>query len=155
MMVNLPFMVWVIVISVPIVVAEETAVYNANPSNYLTLFDLLTPGDTHNLSAGTYTEGLSIYDLNGTESQPIIIMRSASGARAVFTRRWGAPFVNGVIEGNLIVDTIGYNMQINIKTAVPACQECPQPIEKRLFGIMYSARPTMRLRGEMRIPICW
>jgi hypothetical protein len=188
--------------------AEETAVYNANPSNYLTLLNQLNPGDTLNLAAGTYSDGLQIYDMNGTAAQPIIIKGPDTNPRAIFEAdscfcyntieiqdssyieiynleldgnqlngvdavkaggdqdtnwahhitldnlyihdhdngqqtvgistkipawNWiirnniidsagtgmylgnsdgGAPFVNGLIEGNLIVDTIGYNMQI-------------------------------------------
>ncbi len=190
----------------PNVTASTATVYNGNPSNYRTLLDGLQAGDTLLLEAGTYTEGLPIYDMVGTAVSPIIIQGAESGARAVFTARgccntieiqdsayveiynleldgqnlngvdavkaggnentnwthhitlenlyihshdngqqtvgistkipawdWvirrniidsagtgiylgnsngNAPFVRGLIEGNLIVDTIGYNMQI-------------------------------------------
>ncbi len=193
-------------------------VYNGNPSNYLTQLDLLGPGDTLVLAAGTYTDGLPIYDMQGTAAEPIIITGPQSGALAVFQANscicfntieiqdssyveirnleldgqqlngvdavkasgnqdtnwahhitlenlyihshdngqqtvgistkipawdWvirnnvidsagtgiylgnsdgGAPFISGLIEGNVILDTPGYNMQIkhqNGRTAVP------------------------------------
>jgi len=184
------------------------ATYNGTPSDYLTLLNNLQPGDTLQLAAGTYTQGLPIDGLNGTSGNPIIIAGPESGAPAVFTARsccntvsiqdtsyveirnleldglnlpnidavkaestgslshhitlenlyihshnanqqtvgistkhpawdWvirnniidsagtgiylgnsdgSAPFINGLIEGNLIKDTTGYNMQIKHQT---------------------------------------
>ncbi len=57
--------------------------YNGNPSNYLTLLDQLQPGDTLALAAGTYTDGLPIYDMNGTATMPIKIEGPEAGT-AVF-----------------------------------------------------------------------
>jgi hypothetical protein len=188
-------------------------VYNGNPSNYRTLLSGLAAGDTLQLAAGTYTQGLPLSNLNGAAGNPIIITGPASGARAVFqadacicvntvsirdasyieirnleldgmglagvdavkaestasfahhitlenlyihghdadqqtvgistkTPTWdwvirrniiasagtgmylgdsngGAPFVNGLIEGNLITDTIGYNLQIKHQIGRP------------------------------------
>lgn len=184
-------------------------IYNGDPGNYRSLLDQLQPGDTLQLEAGTYTEGLPLNNLNGTAAAPIIIAGPENGARAVFTARtccntisivtssyveiynleldgqdlggvdavkvegtannwahhitlenlyihrhdngqqtvgintkapawnWtvrrniiasagtgmyfgdsdgGDPFVNSLIEGNLIVDTIGYNIQIKHQT---------------------------------------
>ncbi|HEX9924154.1 MAG TPA: hypothetical protein VGD99_15970 [Anaerolineae bacterium] len=183
--------------------------YNGDPTNYLSWFDDLTPGDTLVLAAGIYTDGLLIDDMNGTAGNPIVITGPESGSPAVFKARgccntvsirnssyvqirhleldgrdgggtklagvdavkaesdgqwahhitlenltiynhdgdqqtvgistkcpawdWvirgniidsagtgmylgdsdgGAPFINGLIEGNLVKDTIGYNVQI-------------------------------------------
>ena len=68
-------------------------VIQANPSNYLQLLDTLKPGDTLQLAAGNYgvtssgadtsdVPGLPIFDLNGTEAQPITIAGPTSGAPA-------------------------------------------------------------------------
>ncbi len=194
-------------------------IYNGNPSNYRTLLDSLQAGDTLMLVAGTYTEGLPIYDMNGTAVNPIIITGPTNGARAVFTARtccntieiqnssyieiynleldgqnlsgvdavkaggdeninWAhhitlenlyihshdngqqtvgistkipswdwvirhniidsagtglylgnsngnAPFIRGLIEGNLIVDTVGYNMQIKHQNPRPSLAGMP------------------------------
>jgi hypothetical protein len=59
-------------------------IYNGNPGNYRDLLDILVAGDTLLLAAGTYTEGLPIYDMNGTAGAPITIAGPESGARAVF-----------------------------------------------------------------------
>ena len=182
----------------------------ANPINYRNLLANLQPGDTLQLEAGTYTQGLPIDNLHGTVGQPVVIAGPNSGPRAIFTGRsccntvslrdssyieirnleldgsglavdavkaegnanwthhitlenlfihnhaanqqivgintkspaWGwvirnniinsagtgiylgdsngsAPFVAGLIEGNLIVDTLGYNMQIKHQNPRP------------------------------------
>lgn len=59
-------------------------IYNGNPANYRGILNTLLAGDTLLLAAGTYTEGLPIYDMNGTAVAPIIIAGPANGARAVF-----------------------------------------------------------------------
>lgn len=59
-------------------------VYNGNPGNYLSFLSLLQPGDTLLLAAGTYTDGLPIYDMNGLPGAPIVIAGPAAGPRAVF-----------------------------------------------------------------------
>ncbi len=45
----------------------------ATPSNYQQVFDTLKAGDTLQLAAGSYTDGLWISDLHGSEAAPIII----------------------------------------------------------------------------------
>src|SRR2546430_1974234 len=59
-------------------------VYNANPENYRNLLVLLQPGDTLSLVSGTYTRGLPIHNLNGSDTAPITIMGPFLGARAIF-----------------------------------------------------------------------
>lgn len=59
------------------------AEYNVDPSNYRDYLSTLQPGDTLNLSAGQYTNGLSITDLVGTAGAPITITGPESGAPAV------------------------------------------------------------------------
>jgi hypothetical protein len=72
--------------------ATSGTVYQANPSNYLSLLRGLRPGDTLVLAAGNYDNpadvpGLPIFDLNGTASQPIVITGPESGPRAVLLGR--------------------------------------------------------------------
>lgn len=56
---------------------------NANPGNYVSLISTLTPGDTLLLAPGNYTNGLKIFNIMGTSTQPIVIM--GSGDTTVFT----------------------------------------------------------------------
>jgi len=57
---------------------------DADPSNYKTILPTLKPGDTLNLAPGTYTSGLNITNLNGSEGAWITIAGPASGPPAVF-----------------------------------------------------------------------
>jgi hypothetical protein len=68
-------------------------VIQADASNYLQLLDTLKPGDTLRLAAGNYgvngdgtdtgdVPGLPIFDLNGTEAQPITLAGPTSGPPA-------------------------------------------------------------------------
>lgn len=68
------------------------AVIKANPSNYLTLLRALKPGETLELEAGVYDDpndvpGLPIFELAGTETQPILITGPESGPRPKFLGR--------------------------------------------------------------------
>jgi len=56
----------------------------ADPSTYKGLLSTLKPGDTLVLAPGTYTGGLPISNLNGTEDAWITIRGPASGAAAIF-----------------------------------------------------------------------
>lgn len=58
--------------------------YQGNPANYRSLLAQLQPGDTLQLSAGTYVDQLPISDLHGTPAAWIRIQGPASGAPAVF-----------------------------------------------------------------------
>ncbi len=49
---------------------------SANPSNYTSFLSSLTAGDTLYLAAGTYTNNLTLNNLNGTAIAPIVIMGS-------------------------------------------------------------------------------
>jgi MYXO-CTERM domain-containing protein len=56
----------------------------ADPANYLELLPTLKPGDTLVLAAGTYTGGLPISNLEGSDAAWITIRGPASGAPAIF-----------------------------------------------------------------------
>ncbi|UQA58494.1 MYXO-CTERM sorting domain-containing protein [Polyangium aurulentum] len=64
--------------------AAAARAVDADPTNYLTVLATLKPGDTLNLAPGTYTSGLPISGLNGTEDAWITIAGPASGAPAIF-----------------------------------------------------------------------
>jgi MYXO-CTERM domain-containing protein len=57
---------------------------DADPTNYTAVLPTLKPGDTLNLAPGTYTQGLNVTGLNGTEAAWITISGPASGPPAVF-----------------------------------------------------------------------
>jgi MYXO-CTERM domain-containing protein len=59
------------------------AIVPADPSNYRTLIPTLQPGDTLDLAAGDYPDGLPITDLVGTASDPIVITGPETGVPAV------------------------------------------------------------------------
>ncbi|MBK8253351.1 MAG: right-handed parallel beta-helix repeat-containing protein [Polyangiaceae bacterium] len=63
--------------------ASPALALDGNPSNYESLLPTLKPGDTLNLAPGTYTGGLNINALNGTEEAPIVIV-GPSDHSAVF-----------------------------------------------------------------------
>lgn len=52
----------------------NATVINANPDNYTTFIQSLTPGDTLYLASGTYIKNLTLNNVHGTASQPIVIM---------------------------------------------------------------------------------
>ena len=58
---------------------------NATPSNYRSLIAGLIPGDRLLLAAGTYTQGLPIWNKNGQPGQCIVFEGPASGSPAHFT----------------------------------------------------------------------
>jgi hypothetical protein len=95
----------------------STTVIAANPSNYLERLALLKPGQTLLLEAGSYgvdahgqdTErppGLPIFNLNGTESAPIIISGPESGPRPVLLGRADTNTVRLRNASHLIVRNI-------------------------------------------------
>ncbi|HEX8363636.1 MAG TPA: pre-peptidase C-terminal domain-containing protein, partial [Longimicrobium sp.] len=57
----------------------------ATPSNYRSLIPGLLPGDRLLLAAGTYTQGLNLWDKNGEPGKCIVVEGPASGAPALFT----------------------------------------------------------------------
>jgi hypothetical protein len=57
----------------------------ATPSNYRSLIAGLLPGDRLQLAAGTYTQGLPLWNRNGQPGQCIVIEGPASGSPALFT----------------------------------------------------------------------
>lgn len=61
----------------------RAAIIPADPSNYRSLIPTLQPGDTLELAAGDYPDGLPITDLEGTANDPIVITGPESGGPAV------------------------------------------------------------------------
>lgn len=59
----------------------------ATPADYTGFLPTLLPGDTLALAAGTYTRDLVLRNLNGTESDPIVIMGSPQLYTTVFAAR--------------------------------------------------------------------
>jgi hypothetical protein len=57
----------------------------ATPSTYKSLLGTLKPGDRLQLAAGTYTQQLVVWNLNGAANRCIVIEGPASGAPALFT----------------------------------------------------------------------
>lgn len=58
---------------------------NATPSTYKSLLSTLKPGDRLLLAAGTYTQQLVMWNLNGQANRCIVIEGPASGSPALFT----------------------------------------------------------------------
>jgi hypothetical protein len=71
----------------PAAVSAET--YSATPADYQEQVNQLAPGDTLELAAGTYTDGLSIRGKNGTKDAWITIRGPSEGAPAVFVAKAG------------------------------------------------------------------
>ena len=69
--------------------AGAESVYEASPANYRRLMSLLGPGDTLDLSAGEYREGLEAHKLLGEPGRPIIISGPQQGPSATFIGRPG------------------------------------------------------------------
>src|SRR4051794_17684993 len=57
----------------------------ATPSNYTSLISTLIPGDRLQLAAGTYTQGLNLWNKNGQPGKCIVVEGPASGSPALFT----------------------------------------------------------------------
>ncbi len=73
-----------LVLSVILFVSNVThanaAIVPADPSNYRNLIPTLQPGDTLELAAGDYPDGLPVTDLEGTATDPIVITGPETGA---------------------------------------------------------------------------
>ena len=57
----------------------------ANPSNYRSYIGGLLPGDRLQLAAGTYTQGLNLWNKKGQPGKCIVIEGPATGSPALFT----------------------------------------------------------------------
>jgi MYXO-CTERM domain-containing protein len=74
-----------ILISAAILLSPHAALaVDADPATYASVLPTLKPGDTLNLAAGTYTSGLNVTDLNGSDGAWITISGPANGPPAVF-----------------------------------------------------------------------
>lgn len=58
---------------------------SANPGNYTTYLSSLVAGDTLYLTAGTYTDNLTLNGRNGSDALPIVIMGDTSLYTTIFT----------------------------------------------------------------------
>lgn len=65
-------------------VASPALAVDADPSTLAAVLPTLVPGDTLNLAAGDYTDGLNITGLNGSDGAWITITGPTSGPAAVF-----------------------------------------------------------------------
>ncbi|MBI5532183.1 MAG: right-handed parallel beta-helix repeat-containing protein [Deltaproteobacteria bacterium] len=63
--------------------AATAAAVDADPTNYTSVIPTLKPGDTLNLASGTYTSGMDISGLNGSDSAWITITGPQSGPPAI------------------------------------------------------------------------
>jgi len=87
-------------------------VLEANPANYLQLLGQLGPGDTLQLRAGEYRQGLPVHQLNGRPEKPILITGPEQGPRPVFYGSVGGSTVSildssHVTIRNLVLDGRG------------------------------------------------
>jgi len=83
-----------------------------NPANYRRLLGQLGPGDTLQLRAGEYRQGLPVHNLNGRPDEPIHIAGQEKRPRPVFLGRPGANTVSIVDSSyvtirNLVLDGRG------------------------------------------------
>ncbi len=56
----------------------------ANPSNYRSVISTVIPGDRVQLAAGTYTQGLNLWNKNGQPNKCIVVEGPATGSPALF-----------------------------------------------------------------------
>jgi hypothetical protein len=75
----------------------------ADPADYRDKLQVLQPGDTLHLRAGTYTDGLPIAYWHGTRKAPIIISGPSEGAAAIFLARRGKSTVSIVNSSHVTV----------------------------------------------------
>ncbi|HYO13248.1 MAG TPA: hypothetical protein VE685_08655 [Thermoanaerobaculia bacterium] len=64
--------------------AAPTRTIQANPSNYRSFLGGLLPGDRLLLAAGTYTQGLNLWNKNGQPNRCIVVEGPVSGSPAIF-----------------------------------------------------------------------
>ncbi|TVS20640.1 MAG: hypothetical protein EA424_02965 [Planctomycetaceae bacterium] len=69
--------------------AAADRVRTADPDNYRQILNRLQPGDTLQLAAGIYRDGLSLHSLQGTPDRPITITGPENGGTALFLGREG------------------------------------------------------------------
>ncbi len=69
-------------------------IYLATPADYISQLRKLRPGDTLELSAGHYPQGLPVHGMTGTPGNPIVIRGPRSQPSARFVARPGAHTVS-------------------------------------------------------------
>jgi hypothetical protein len=84
-------------------VTATAADLSAGPEDYRVRLRALQPGDTLQLRAGVYTDGLPIRYLNGTQEAPIVITGPNKGAPAEFLARHAHNTVSIVNSGYVTV----------------------------------------------------
>src|SRR5581483_10799889 len=94
--------------------------YHGNPDNYRFLIPRLKPGDTLQLAAGSYRQGLWLHDLEGTRERPITIRGSEGKEPTRFVARDGANTVSLSNAAYLIIESLELDGQGRNADAVKA-----------------------------------
>ena len=95
-----------IFLAVACIAASElgaAAVYQASPETYRALLPRLRAGDTLNLAAGDYRDGLPAHRLSGAPDEPIVIAGPERGLPATFFARPGHNTVSIVDSHHLVI----------------------------------------------------
>ena len=96
--------------------ASAQTVFRAAPDNYRHLIALLQPGDTLELSAGEYRDGLPVHHLSGEPGRPITISGPPTGPSASFIARPGHNTVSIVDSHYLVIRNLlleGNNLPVD------------------------------------------
>jgi hypothetical protein len=96
--------------------AGAQVVYRAAADNYRDLITLLQPGDTLELSAGEYRDGLVVHNLSGAPGRPITISGPPRGPSATFVARPGHNTVSIVDSHYLVIRNLvleGNNLAVD------------------------------------------
>jgi hypothetical protein len=83
--------------------AAMAAVYRASPDSYRSLIGRLRAGDTLDLVAGEYRDGLPLHNLSGGPGRPITISGPERGTPATFIARPGRNTVSIVASRYLVI----------------------------------------------------
>jgi hypothetical protein len=88
---------------------SEAQRYQATPESYLQELRLLAPGDTLQLSPGTYRDGLTVHDLQGHPDQPIIITGPENGAAATLLAQQGTNTISLADAAYIVIRNLTLN----------------------------------------------
>jgi hypothetical protein len=92
------------------------AVYDAAPNDYRQSLKLLRAGDTLQLAAGEYREGLPVHELSGLPGHPIVISGPEQGAPATFIAQAGQNTVSIVESRHVVIRNLvleGNNLPVD------------------------------------------
>ncbi|MGO9443219.1 MAG: hypothetical protein ACLPXB_00425 [Thiobacillaceae bacterium] len=88
---------------------SEAQRYQATPETYLQDLRSLAPGDTLQLSPGTYQDGLTVHDLQGHPDQPIIITGPENGAAATLLAQRGTNTISLADAAYIVIRNLTLN----------------------------------------------